>query len=74
MPLYQVQDPDRPMHVHAPSWEQALAAWREVIVEENGEPEDGEEITPFGIRYICEESEFVEAMPEDLSEKEDFHE
>lgn len=57
--LYYVQDSDRPMHVAAKSWSEALDRWREQIAAEN----DGEEFEdadgPLGISLVADENDYL---------------
>lgn len=55
MPLYQVQDSDRPMWVIAADWGRALIQWKELIAREN----DGEEAEPDGIMLVCSDDEIL---------------
>lgn len=50
--LYLIQDPDRPMHVVAGSWENALFKWKQFIAAENDmKPCDVEQ--PQGIMLVA---------------------
>jgi hypothetical protein len=55
MPLYQVQDSDRPLWVVAKDWQDALAQWKAVIAAEN----DGDDAEPQGIQHVCDNDELV---------------
>ena len=56
MPLFQVQDNDRPMYVVADDFQDAFSKWEKVIREENG-GEVGE--LPLGIMYICADVDLI---------------
>lgn len=55
MPLYHVQDDDRPMYVVANSFSHAISKWKDVIMEEN----DGEASDPKGVCLICEDDDLI---------------
>lgn len=56
--LYLIQDPDRPMHVVASSWEMALFMWKQFIAVENDiKPEEVEE--PQGIAHISDSKDLL---------------
>jgi hypothetical protein len=56
MPLFLIQDPDRPAYVFARSFAEAHAKWKRVVSAENdgdaGEP-------PQGIQFIADDSEII---------------
>lgn len=54
--LYYVQDSDRPMHVLAVSWKEALTKWTNLIMAEN-DGDAGDE--PQGIQLIAEYSDII---------------
>lgn len=54
MPLYHVQDADRPLYVVAKDWATAIDAWRQQIREEN-DGDDGDE--PLGVNLVCDDNE-----------------
>lgn len=56
MPLFHVQDSDRPLFVVASTWQQARDHWAGVIALENDGSCDDE---PQGIHLICEDNELV---------------
>ena len=56
MPLYHVQDSDRPCWVVAASWNDALAQWRTLIAKENDDSDDAD---PQGIAYVCDNDELI---------------
>lgn len=59
--LYLIQDSDRPMHVLAKNWNEALEKWKTLICEENSDqgwsPDDVEE--PHGIQLVCCANEII---------------
>jgi len=59
--LYRVQDDDRPMFVFSSSWQGAVAAWKEMIHQENpdcsGEEEGWDE--PQGITLVAKGDELL---------------
>ena len=56
MPLFRVQDDERPAYVVAKTFTDALAKWELVIREEN----DGEiPAPPQGVAYICDDDELI---------------
>jgi hypothetical protein len=63
MPLFHVQDSDRPMWVIAPSFAEALDKWAKVVAEENDFTEDAglylAENPPNGIAHICNDHELL---------------
>ena len=57
--LYLIQDDDRPMHVIADSWIDALERWKKFIAEENAlDYTDVDE--PTGIMLVCESRDLME--------------
>ena len=58
MPLYNIQDADRPAWVFARGYEEAEQKWMTVIAEENGIPLD-EVDPPQGISFVCENNELI---------------
>ena len=60
MPLYLVQDSDRPLYIVADSWERAIGAWQQVILTEN--PPQGDDTaldSPTGVQFLCHDNEIV---------------
>ena len=58
MPLYHVQDNDRPLWVMADDFAHAVRKWRTVIAAENEQSfEETEE--PQGVTLICDDNELV---------------
>jgi len=55
MPLFHVQDSDRPLFVVAKDWHDAYEQWREQIIHEN----DGDVSDPQGIQHICDNDELL---------------
>jgi hypothetical protein len=56
MPLFHIQDSDRPAYVYAESYAKALEKWTEEIKREN----DGEAGEPSrGISHICDDDELI---------------
>jgi hypothetical protein len=58
MPLFHVQDDDRPLWVMAKDFDQAVTRWRGFVAAENHIPPrevDG----PTGVQKICEDDEFI---------------
>lgn len=58
MPLYYVQDGDRPMHVLAKSWQGAVFAWRNRCCVEN-EGTSPAEHDPQGIMLVAENDDII---------------
>lgn len=54
--LFFIQDGDRPMHVVAPDWNAALAAWRRLIASEN---EGMDAAEPEGISKVADANELL---------------
>ena len=61
MPLYHVQDSDRPMYVLADGWGEAVKLWQDRIRLENEEPDQeyGEPDQPQGVNLVCDDDEFL---------------
>ena len=66
MPLFQIQDDDRPAFVVAETMQKALSIWAGLVREENrDDPELGhslalpEPIYPKGISYIADDRELI---------------
>ena len=59
MPLYQVQDADRPMYVWAKTWMNALNAWKQHIAIENGNMPVSDVEEPLGIMYVAEDHDVI---------------
>lgn len=58
MPLFQIQDSDRPMWIVAQNYGEAEDKWRKLVAKENDmSPEDIE--SPYGISFICEDNDFM---------------
>lgn len=57
--LYLVQDSDRPMHVIASSWENAIDRWEVKIRIENNMEDDDPVESPMGIFLIAEENDLI---------------
>lgn len=55
MPLFHVQDSDRPMWIVGKDWHDALAQWKAQISAEN----DGDESEPLGIQHVCDNDELI---------------
>jgi hypothetical protein len=58
MPLFKIQDSDRPMWVFGNSFSEALQMWQNVIAVEN-ELDSAKEEMPLGINYICDDSDII---------------
>lgn len=56
--LYLVQDSDRPMHVIASSWSEAIEKWKALVAKEN-EMEPAHLDEPSGIQLICGPDEII---------------
>lgn len=74
MPLFHIQDFDRPAHVVAVDYEDAIAKWRRAVVAENeGDPGN----LPDGVAVICYDDElivtdgFVMATPDNEDDSND---
>lgn len=57
MPLFQVQDGDRPMWVIARDFPEALIKWQKKIHKEN--PDQPNAIPPQGVAFVCENDELI---------------
>lgn len=55
MPLFHVQDSDRPLWVVAKDYVDALESWREQIIHEN----EGEVSEPQGVQHVCDDDELL---------------
>lgn len=56
MPLFHVQDSDRPGYVIAMNYSEAESKWREAVAKEN----DGEDMgSPNGIALVCDDSDLI---------------
>jgi len=56
MPLYRIQDSDRPGYVVAENFKEAIEKWQFAVKEEN----DGDEIDPpAGVERVCEDSDLI---------------
>jgi hypothetical protein len=58
MPLFHVQDTDRPMYVIAETYSKALEEWAKSMVIENECHIDDME-PPLGIRYVCPDDDLI---------------
>ena len=58
MPLYYVQDPDRPVYTIARTYGEAVDKWKMLVSRENAMPTVDVE-DPIGVSYICDDDEFV---------------
>ena len=58
MPLYMVQDNERPLYVVGKDYGQAEYIWRKIIAKENDLKIDEVE-SPNGISFICEDTDLV---------------
>lgn len=58
MPLFKVQDPDRPMWIIADTFGGAIEEWNKVIAIENDIKED-EVDPPIGVEFICPDEDIV---------------
>lgn len=58
MPLFQVQDADRPLYVIAEDFTMALNAWTACIAVENKMEEKDVE-PPLGINYLCPNNDLI---------------
>lgn len=56
MPLFHVDDPDRPAWVVAENYADAVRLWELVVAEENG-GDVGD--TPRGVTYVCGDAELI---------------
>lgn len=58
MPLFLVQDSDRPMYVKAESFGDAVALWERLIAVENDlDPDDVD--YPLGVQYVAPDDELI---------------
>lgn len=55
MPLFYVQDSDRPAWVIGKDWQDALTQWKKVVADEN----DGDESEPNGIQHVSDDYEII---------------
>lgn len=55
MPLYQIQDDDRPGFVFAINFQAALEKYAQAVASEN----DGEALPPKGIVHIADDTEII---------------
>lgn len=58
MPLYHIQDPDRPAWVMASSYGAALQKYMTAVAIENDMPE-ADVSEPIGIMHVCDDSEII---------------
>ena len=54
MPLFYVQDPDRPMHVIAKDLSEAWDKYANHILDESGDTGD-----PKGITFVCDDEDLI---------------
>lgn len=60
MPLFHIQDNDRPAWVVADDWNHAIKKWEKALVLEYGEDEmEGGIEPPLGIQLVCEDRELI---------------
>ena len=62
MPLFEIQDDDRPMFVVAENYDHALTKWKFLIKSENKEMEgkgDDTWLLPNGVRFVCYDSDLL---------------
>ena len=58
MPLFHIQDSDRPMWVMSADWESALSLWKmHVAIENEVDVADVEE--PLGIQFVADENDLI---------------
>jgi hypothetical protein len=55
MPLFHVQDSDRPLWVVAKDWSDAIQQWKQQIAHEN----DGDISEPQGVQYVCDNDDLL---------------
>lgn len=55
MPLFHVQDDDRPAYVVADDFTEAIEKWRHAVAADN----DGECFGPDGVSMICDDNELI---------------
>ena len=58
MPLFLIQDDDRPMYVVDKGWKAALESWRKFIAMEN-EIHINEVEDPLGIQLVCKNDDLL---------------
>lgn len=58
MPLFEVQDADRPMYVVDDNYSDALEYWKEAVAIENDIPTNEVE-PPLGIRFVCGNDDLI---------------
>lgn len=56
MPLFHVQDNDRPAYVIADNYAQAIERWTAAVQQEN----DGECDPPAGVRIVCDDTDLID--------------
>lgn len=56
MPLFQIQDTDRPAFVFAENYAEAESKWRSAVSHENDDQDPG---PCQGISYICDDNEII---------------
>lgn len=73
MPLFKIQDDDRPMWVAAADYADAIASWFVIVAKENELP-IAEVEPPMGVQYICNNYELVvdRRILDDLRAAKDF--
>ena len=59
MPLFYVQDGDRPMFIAAADFETALAQWRRQILDENDQDQSCIEGAPEGIQCVTDRDDEI---------------
>ena len=61
MPLFLVQDDDRPLWIIAPGWAAAVRRWREQVIIDS-DPDDwaDEDPEPDGVQRICDDDDMIE--------------
>ena len=55
MPLFHVQDSDRPMWIVATDWHDAIKQWQSQIATEN----NGDVGDPLGVHHVCDNDELI---------------
>jgi hypothetical protein len=58
MPLFHIQDADRPMFVIDENYKDALEYWREAMAIEN-ECQTSEVEEPLGIKFVCSNNDLI---------------
>lgn len=58
MPLFHVQDSDRPFYIVAKDYSQAEFVWKKIIAKEN-EISVEDVCSPRGIHFVCDDMELV---------------